>query len=315
ELLTVIITTSPTPSVPSTDLLSGIFDKFRSHCPSLFRCRVIVTFDTYERISNQDRLKRGLVTPLLADNYVSYKALAKDLVLREFGRGGLSDTKLIPSREKAEFGAAWVIDNSVPLAITRTEDGRVTFIEPELRIGFSLAVREGLRLTTTPYVWIQQHDWALAFDIPIAPLLEIMQGNHDSETAPIRYVCLSSGRMRAHEHLDHVIRFPMLRQLVAEHRGDFSPPSQPELKIPLTPLFFWHDKPHIASTAHYLARVYPPRAAVMRGSFIEDTIGHRARTQMKEGLWAKWACWLYYPDQGATACLTHLKGRTWKGIK
>jgi hypothetical protein len=81
-----------------------------------------------------------------------------------------------------------------------------------------------------------------------------------------------------------VSRFPALRKLTSELKRDYSPKGQPDVKIPLTPLFFWHDKPHIACTEHYLARVFPSRLAMLRGDFIEDKIGQRARTQMKEGL-------------------------------
>jgi hypothetical protein len=35
DLLTLIVTTSPTPSEPSTELLSQIFLSFRMHCPEL----------------------------------------------------------------------------------------------------------------------------------------------------------------------------------------------------------------------------------------------------------------------------------------
>ncbi|KAI0476314.1 hypothetical protein GGR56DRAFT_693690 [Xylariaceae sp. FL0804] len=93
------------------------------------------------------------------------------------------------------------------------------------------------------------------------------------------------------------------------------------VEVPLTPLFFWHDKPHVASTAHYLERVFPTRLAMPRGAFIEDTVGHRARRQMKEEQqregagWARWACWLYYPDDGRRLCLRHLHGRTWRGAE
>jgi hypothetical protein len=90
--------------------------------------------------------------------------------------------------------------------------------------------------------------------------------------------------MRSYAVSADVIRFPVLRELTCSLKRDFIPASQPDIKIPLTPLFFWHDKPHIASTAHYLARVFPTRLAMLRGDFIEDKIGQRARAQMKEGL-------------------------------
>ena len=314
--LAVIITTSPTPSAPSTDLLSTVFASYLKHCPYLTQCDVIVVFDTYDRITDQDRLKKGHVTAELARNYETYKVKAKDLILSQYMGSSQQEIEVetAESREPAEYG----FGGGVPFSVSQTRDQRVTFIEPTIRLGFALAVRSALRIADErdiPYVWIQQHDWALAADIPIGPLLDLMQDHHNNDVKPIRYVCFPNGRLREHDKLDHVTRWPALRMLTSSHTGDYSTSSRPDVKVPLTPLFFWHDKPHLASTKHYLARIFPSSLAVPRGSFIEDTVGHRAREQMKQGVWAKWACWLYYPDQGKTACIKHLNGRTWKGIE
>ncbi|KAJ4303845.1 hypothetical protein N0V88_001442 [Collariella sp. IMI 366227] len=327
NLLTLIITTSPTPSAPSTELLAQIILSFRKHCPELTQCRVILVLDTFDHISSTARLKKGHVTPDGAKKYAEYKENAKRLVLQEYAS---SHRSLVVEHAGAEFGSLAYAQqtNTVPLTLTRTKDGRVLFIEPEQRLGFGLAVRSALRLTMTPYVWIQQHDWSLVAPIPLRPLLELMQqrsrpesdGLDDTDTVsvPIKYVCFPSIRMVEYARSDHVMQFPALRALTYLHKQTFAArsvggDSTTTTHIPLTPLFFWHDKPHVAETAHYLAQVFPTRAVIPRGAFIEDTIGHRARTEMKDGLWRKWACWLYYPDEGKKLCMRHLKGRTWCG--
>ncbi|KAK4248071.1 hypothetical protein C7999DRAFT_13961 [Corynascus novoguineensis] len=331
DLLTLIITTSPTPSAPSTDLLSQILASFREHCRQLTECRVIVVLDTYDHISSTARLKKGHVTAEGARKYVEYKSNVKRLILHEYGSGELGhcEEDLVQEYDEAEFGSTAYAQqtNTVPLTVTKTEDGRITFIEPLQRLGFGLAVRSALRLTETPYVWIQQHDWALVSDIPLRPLLAIMRQHSQPDEAhldrfgavkvPIKYVCFPSVRMVEYARSDHVMQFPALRALTNLHKQNFTVPSETgnATKIPLTPLFFWHDKPHVAETEHYLAQVFPTRASLPRGAFIEDTIGHRARTEMKDGQWRKWACWLYYPDEGKQLCMRHLKGRTWRGAE
>ncbi|KAK3903964.1 hypothetical protein C8A05DRAFT_32260 [Staphylotrichum tortipilum] len=332
DLLTLIITTSPTPSAPSTELLSQILASFRAHCPELSMCRVILVLDTYDHISSTARLKKGHVTAEGARNYAEYKANAKRLILEEYALGG-GGQDLVVDYAAAEFGSVAYAQqtNAVPLSITKTADGRILFIEPAQRLGFGLAVRSALRLTETPYVWIQQHDWAMIKDIPLGPLLTVMQQHArpqsdaselDDDAAdtkvPIKYVCFPSIRMVQYARSDHVMQFPALRALTNLHKQNFT--VWPEdgscsTRIPLTPLFFWHDKPHVAETAHYLAQVFSSRVAVPRGAFIEDTVGHRARTEMKEGQWRKWASWLYYPDEGKQLCMRHLKGRTWRGTE
>lgn len=313
--LTVIITTSPTPSSPSTDLISSVIESFRLHCPELVATRVIVIFDTFDRIAAQNRLKSGSASPEVAENYSAYKDNVKSLVLREYVNDSNDGHHLQQATATAEFGSPYDEKNSVELAITHTGDKHVTFIEPIARLGFGLAIRSALRVVETPYVWVQQHDWALVANIPLQPLLEVMDTSSTTGNTPkpIRYISFPSIRMHRYAVSDCVNSYPALRSLTATLKEDFSSSSQPNVKVPLTPLFFWFDKPHLASTEHYLSRVFPTRLAMRRGEFIEDKIGQRARGQMKDGEWGKWATWLYYPDDGKELCLRHLMGRTWKG--
>lgn len=313
EALTVIITTSPTPSAPATELLDTILASFHKHCPLLLECNVVVALDTYDRIAPENRLKKGSVTAEGAQNFPAYKDNVKRLVLKEFA--GIESSKnlsLIEEDGEAEYGSPCVSTNVTALKIRRTEDKRVVFIEPSERLGFGLAVRSALRLVETPYVWVQQHDWDLIVSIPIESIVEVMVESDSSEEAPVKYVCLPSPRMLGYADSEHVKPFAGLRESTAALRRDFHVPSGSHA-IPLTPLFFWHDKTHIASTEHYLRRVFPSRLAMTRGAFIEDHIGQRARNQMKEGLFTKWATWLYYPKVGQLQCLRHLHGRTWRG--
>ncbi|RDW72088.1 hypothetical protein BP5796_08122 [Coleophoma crateriformis] len=283
SLLTIIITTSVTPSAPSTELLSLVLESFRRHCPLLLKCRVIVVFDNYDRVTPTPRLKKGCVTSEQAADYVLYKENVKELFLRQFYQDG-ENIVFSQIEAKAEYGSPGDAQNVVNLIALQSHDKKVIFIEPSRRLGFGLAVRSALRMTETPYTWVHQHDWVLLSDFPIDPLLEIMRASELDEKAPIKYVCLPAIRMLSYAISDAVMRFPALRELTSSLKRDLSPASRPDIKIPLTPLFFWHDKPHIASTAHYLARIFPTGLAIPRGDFIEDTIGQRARTQMKEGL-------------------------------
>ncbi|KAI0401661.1 hypothetical protein F4802DRAFT_418631 [Xylaria palmicola] len=334
DAVTLVITTSPTPSAPSPDLIVDILGSFKLHCSVLLSCRVIVVFDTYDRIGECMRLKKGQITAEGAEAVELYKANVKDLILRTWYPGADHASRVfVQGSSLAEYGSPHLAENHVTLSTLQTDDGRVTFVEPAARLGFGLAVRSALRLTETPYVWVQQHDWPLARDIPLGPLVEVMRNSEGDSKAPVKYVCLPAIRMLSYATSAHVVRFPALRALTAALKRDFKAApassqsqSQPDcdrdrgvgvgvgVSVPLTPLFFWHDKPHVAATAHYLARVFPSRLAIARGDFIEDSIGQRARTQMKEGNWAKWACWLYYPGEGREVCLQHRHGRVWRGM-
>jgi hypothetical protein len=312
SLLTVILTTSVTPSAPSTELLESVLDSIRLHSAELLSCRVIVVMDSYDQIASQARLKKGQVTAEQAEDFDLYKENIKRFIINQFCPTE-QGAELIKKEDQAEYGSPCVATNIVNLVTSQTQDKRVTFIEPSRRLGFGLAVRSALRMTETPYVWLQQHDWALVADIPVEAILEVMKASESQPSIPVKYVCLSAVRMLSYAVSSDVQGFPVLKELSYTLKRNFIPPSQPEVRIPLTPMFFWHDKPHIASTAHYLATVFPSRLAMLRGDFIEDKIGQKARMQMKEGNWSKWATWLYYPDEGKQLCLRHLQGRTWLG--
>lgn len=313
ETLTVVLTTSPTPSAPSTELLGSILASFHQFCPSLLTCPVVVVLDTYDRIAPENRLKKGSVTADGAANFPLYKTNVQDLVLREFAGVAQDQVVLTTKTGRAEYGSPMAPGdpNFTSLVVKRTQDGQVAFIEPSERIGFGLAVRSALRLVETPYVWIQQHDWRLDAPVPVQSILDVMMASNDE--APVKYVCLPSVRMIGYAVSGHVTPYPALRELTSTLKREFL--SSSGENIPLTPLFFWHDKTHIASTEHYLARIFPSRLAMPRGAFIEDHVGQRARNQMKEGLWKKWSCWLYYPGGGKELCLRHLHGRTWRGTE
>ena len=185
DLLTVIITTSVTPSAPSTELVSSVLLSFNRHCPELTGCKTIVVFDSYDHVVAEARLKKGCVTPEQAATYPLYRKKIKDLVLSQHFRctEGLSFTY---AHGDAEYGSSSNTQNTVGYTVAQTLDRKVTFIEPSRRLGFGLAVRSALRITETPYVWVQQHDWALVCDLPIHPLLMIMSASGSDSNAPIK---------------------------------------------------------------------------------------------------------------------------------
>lgn len=313
DLLTVIITTSPTPSAPAADLISSVLESFGTHCPGLLNCRIIVVFDTYDHIGPKNRLKKGTVTEEGARIFDQYKSNVKQFIISSHPSTSSSspdDVVLTTTEAKAEYGLHDQPIHHVPCTITATPDNGVTFIEPSQRLGFGLAVRTALRIAITPYVWIHQHDWTLISDIPLTPLLTIMA--ESTESVPVQYVCFPSVRMLRYAVSDHVTHFPALRTLTNRLKQTFV---MDGTAVPLTPLFFWHDKPHLAAREHYLERIFPSRLAIGRGEFIEDRVGQRARDQMKTGVWERWACWLYYPDDGRKLVVRHLNGRIWRGTE
>ncbi|MBE3049377.1 hypothetical protein IMZ48_44135 [Candidatus Bathyarchaeota archaeon] len=281
--LTTIITTSPTPSAPSPALIMSVHQSWKRYCPALPNCNVIVVFDGYDSVVPKAQLKKGRVTQEQADHHELYMINVQEFMLEQYYGLPNMHVRLTETEAEAEYGGDFH-EYGVKYTITQTHDKRVTFIDAKRQLGFGLAVRSALRLTETPYVFVQQHDWALNSFFPIRPLLQIMEES-EAKPTPVKYVCLPAIRMLSYATSTDVQAFPALRALTSSLKGDYAPDKGPMKgkAVPLTPLFFWHDKPHVASTAHYLARVFPSRLAMLRGDFIEDKIGQRARAQMKEG--------------------------------
>ena len=67
DSVTAVITSSPSPSHPSTTLIDSVIDSF-SHIHELSLCRVIIIFDGYEVRENHE-MKKGKVTSTMAENY------------------------------------------------------------------------------------------------------------------------------------------------------------------------------------------------------------------------------------------------------
>lgn len=79
EALTVIITTSPTPSALFTELLDTILSSFQEFYPALLSYRVVGIFDIFDRIAAVNRLKKGSITADGAQNFPTYKDNVKKL--------------------------------------------------------------------------------------------------------------------------------------------------------------------------------------------------------------------------------------------
>eukprot|EP00936_MAST-01D_sp_MAST-1D-sp1_P000357 g357.t1 len=70
SLMTIILTTSPVPSNPSTALIETVVRSF-AHVPDLFQCQLLIMCDGYS-IGHTAKYKRGIVTAEGARNYEEY---------------------------------------------------------------------------------------------------------------------------------------------------------------------------------------------------------------------------------------------------
>ena len=331
SLLTVIITTSPVVSNPSTLMLDTLLASFKlvttgraQHnrgtaraCGSLEDCARVIVCDGYTQPEGERRImghgkrnpryrRRKNISEAEAANYDAFVAM---LLMESIGIGVHGEDSMVINGD----------DNDEEYLGSRAErirrrSGKNVKILPcrkGERLGFALALREALALVETEFVMVVQHDWAFLRDFPLDRVLNVMQKYPEE----IKYVGLPSSS--SINYLETAsVRDPDLRSSMTSQEARFG--------LPLYPLLFWFDKTHICRTEHYRTFVFGQHhqfdadqrlsgeSAVIfkRGDFIEDTLGHRQLADIRAhgfSAHAKYGTFLF--DDGGGEIISHLDGR------
>lgn len=135
--MTVVITTSPVPSNPSTMMIQAVINSFR-RVDGLKDCPLIIVCDGF-RFSEKSTWKAGKVTEDAAMRYQQYLENLE----------GLLHSGWLPS------GTRLVV-----------LDGRN---------GQALAVKAGLAQVSTPFVLVHQHDLEFTFDFKLDTVLDVLE--------------------------------------------------------------------------------------------------------------------------------------------
>mmetsp|Transcript_94971 Transcript_94971/g.207720 ORF Transcript_94971/g.207720 Transcript_94971/m.207720 type:complete len:438 (-) Transcript_94971:505-1818(-) len=135
--MSVLITTSPVPSNPSTMMLEAVLASF-SRIPGLSGCPIVLVCDGF-RYSGKSTWKAGQVTE---DAAVAYEEYKKNLE-------GLLESKILPPGTK--------------------------IVILEGRNGQALAVKAGLSQVETPFVLVHQHDLEFMFDFNLPRVLDVLE--------------------------------------------------------------------------------------------------------------------------------------------
>jgi len=327
RLVTVIISTSPLPSHPSTAVIDAVLQSHARFCPELANCRRIVVFDGY-KIGPALRLKKGNVTETIARGYEAYKGQLMQLICgKEACLAERETQKLLIGGQR----------HYAELSMQKSDDEKAVFIEPGKQIGFALGVKAALGQVTTPYVFVQQHDWALSSPLPLLDMLTAMEAcTHQHGNVPINYIGLNNKRSMNYSSRV-VANDSLLRQLetaILTLQANTSQPAAHPILKQCTPLFHWLDRPHIARTSTYLSYVFG-QGLFSPGDFIEDVLGNVMLAKIRAHVAAQntipqsetgedeltrfvrnsgWpGCWLYEGADASDWSLVHLQGRTYVG--
>lgn len=275
SLCTIITTTSPTPSNPSTELIAETMRCMRVEAPELLECRNILVCDGY-KIGAVSKFRCGIVTEERAEAYETYIASVKKH----------AEAKVFPEWEHVEV------------------------LTLEERQGFGFAVKAALEHVTTPWVFILQHDRtfmrpfhrveALLRTMEADPRLR-MVGLPTTTNDPTNYLETMATKLGRNK-----VVHPRLESTVVQ--------SESLSGIRFLPLIQWHDSSHFASTEYYRNFVFgTEEKLVAKGGFIEDKLGQQQGFDLREKGWsshAKYGTWLL--DDGVYAparMVGHLDGK------
>ena len=332
DLLTVIITTSPIKSNPSTEVIERAMETFvHGGLDFAFKCRKVIVCDgvrtkdedgsvVSQKHSNiKQAMRNGIVTKEQREKYKLYKANLRKLCEN--------------ASESSPFNNAIVE-------------------ELEERHGYGFALRHALRnCISTRFVCVVQHDRTFMRPTPVQETVTAMWRHPN-----IKYVGMSMrsnlmyrdmflgkyGKTYQDEFKDLILRVPELRisrslygpnsnstdnmsyqseklrdniQALAEtyrsslqytmeqEWGEQHPVQEGRHQLSLTPTLFWFDNIHIAETKHYRDFIFHSSyKMVARGGFVEDKLSPVLkrtveRLGLKEGH-SRFGCYLLDDHSG-----------------
>ena len=277
--VTMIVTTSATPSNPSLDMISYVMRSLcgDENCPELSSIEKIIVADAPNVMdkdpSRECEYKRNrLTTKQAVDAYDKYKA-------------------------------------NLSAAIAKHKDDpespfyRTSFLQLPRRHGFALAVREALKQVRTKYVMVVQHDRDAGRPFRVTPILEAMERDESVNYVMLRTKSVENYVERTRSRY-HVNVEPWIKS--------FS-----DLNFHLMPLIFFYDSTHIARCDYYrrvvFGKITTPRGSfkLRTGDFIEDTFGQVLRNTIKaQGMDAHGHYGTYiYMDDHPDPIVHHVHGR------
>jgi hypothetical protein len=187
DLLTVVVTTSPIKSHPSTELLERTFETFLRGGPAFaYHCRKVIVCDgcrtrdestTKKHANDKQAMRNGIVSPAQAEAYAEFKQRLRQLCA---AASPTTTATMSSSVSRSEEEEPRSLPPLSPFSNSVVE-------ELDERMGYGYALRHALHhCVATPYVIVIQHDRTFMRPTPILETVQTMWRHRN-----IKYVGMS----------------------------------------------------------------------------------------------------------------------------
>lgn len=345
DVLTIIVTTSPIRSNPSTELLEHTFQSFPYAGDDFaYKCRKLIVCDGCRVLDSNS-------------NGNEKKVSRRHNNVKQALRSGITTTRQAQQYEEFKENLKTLCEGAPPVSPFWNS----SVVALQERHGYGFALREALRNhVSTPYVCVIQHDRTFMRPTPLRDSVHAMW-NHSN----VKYVGMSMrsnlmysdifrskyGKEASNAMKELILRPPELaldasvfgpdgssckelnclsqnvvkstailfgtytksaQCLEQQEFARLNPPPTGKHQLSLTPTLFWYDNTHICETAHYRDFVFDPKyQMVARGGFVEDKLSPNiAKSVERLGLaegHARFGCYLL-DDHSGTFFTGHLDG-------
>jgi hypothetical protein len=304
ELLTIVITTSPIKSHPSTEVIESAMATFLLAGGSNFAysCRKIIVCDGYRtyvsdakdddptttvsrRQNDKQSMRNGIVTPQQAENYAQYKERLQTLCENATTTSAFQNTNIIelPDRHGYGYALKHVVTHHVTTPYVCVIQHDRTFVRPT---PISETVHAMWRHLAIKYVGFSMRSNLLYRDIFLAKYGKQYQSEWDDMILRVPELQVprteygpQSASTQALQVKNEVVRQNIL--LLAEtYRGSAQATvvrsgTTPDDRhqISLVPTLYWYDNIHICETQQYRDFVFDAKFKMCaRGGFVEDKL-------------------------------------------
>jgi hypothetical protein len=274
--LSILITTSATPSNPTTTMIEQTIQSLDQCLSEAKGSKLFIIADGYKVCETKQALKLGKVNANTASNYEKYKENLKGYI-DEYNK---NDDKIF----------------------------EISLIELKTRHGFAGAVYEALsNHITSKNVMIVQHDWIFLKKLE-SGILGTLTDFLNNQFLNINYIgFVASSNQEYHKSQKHMGQSKNRHNRIFQYKND-----ETGLTVTLTPLYFWYDRNHLANREFYL-KIYEDYPKLKTASFIEDNLGQKQIAELSKDrsqkAFDKYGTYLYYPNMGKGNYIGHVNGR------